>query len=167
MSTGSRILLAGTFLYSAGSAFNPAMAAYLYYTHVIIMLFFNIILSTSRPSLDWRYPFGLLLNSLSSTYCYNYYDCLWKTVKTCIHQPSFIRQGLFYTVIFLENIILTILILQKPSPISDSWLLPSWLLQLSSWLLMFLYYLCHPASVSITSYGHKMQVRQHWSSHKH
>ena len=99
------------------------------------MTLFNFLLNTSRPSFDKRYIFGLLLNSLSSIYCYNHYNyaAMWKDRGTKNHQPSGLRQGLFYFIVFVENLVLTILVL--PEAASNAVKLPglgwAWFCQVS------------------------------------
>ena len=102
LSTIARIVFVGLFLYSTSdSKISPTWAVALYYGHVGIMLVFNFVLNTSWPSFDKKYLLGLILNSLSSVYCYNHYDyaALWEDQETR-HQPSFVRRGLFNCIFF-------------------------------------------------------------------
>ena len=151
LSTIARILFAGQYLYSTSDRINPLEAIGLYYTHALVMVVFNLLLNTSKPTADKKYIFGLLLNSLSSIYCYNHYNyaCLWEDVKTKNHQPSAIRQGIFYIIIFLENLVLTILVLlaeteglEKTPELPGLWL--AWGCQIIALAFMAFYYLMHP-----------------------
>ena len=150
------------------------MALGLYYVHILFMLIFNFLFNNETPSSNAKYLFRLLLNSLSSTYCYNYYNhaCIWDTEKTQKHeiqkhQPSLIRQGLFYLIIFTENIVLTILISENNTSndqIEDleiGWLYLAgwaWGFQMVSWLMMIFYYIFHPAAVPLLTLAPKIKV---------
>merc|ERR1719319_1469594 len=126
LETMSRILSVGMFLYLYSENLNPIMALGIYYVHVGIMLAFNIMFNKERPKFSFAYVIGLIFNSLSSTYSYNYYNYakpLDKNLprkadpsnKICfarkeeekdvqkLHQPSLIRQMCFYIIFLIET----------------------------------------------------------------
>lgn len=54
MSTISRLMLVGIFLYSTnktGRSFSPLLAILIYYIHVIVMVVFNVLFNTAKPSM--------------------------------------------------------------------------------------------------------------------
>ena len=176
--TVTRILSAGVFLYVLQSNMNPLMALGLYYGHVGIMIVFNLIFN-SEECISGIYIFDLLLNSLSSTYAYTYYkyrrflgkendeveagDERFKS-----HQPTLVRQGLFYTIVVLENLSLTgVALLHFPRSgeqvLDDGYtrfcfsfkdlcnvVIAIWVLHFLQLALLVLYYANHPSSVSIS-----------------
>lgn len=167
LSTIARIIFVGLFLYNGTKQISPTWAVVLYYGHAGIMLVFNFVLNTSRPSFDKKYLLGLILNSLSSVYCYNHYDyaALWEDQETR-HQPSFFRQGLFYCIIFLENLFLTLLVIfYAGSPLDNvplSGLVWAWGFQIIAWMFMALYYLIHPLRFGFKTEVNPLTVDSIW-----
>jgi len=155
------------------------MAVGVYYGHVGIMLVFNLFFNKKTPTFSFAYLFGLIINSLSSTYSYNYcnYDKLFekKDDDQKLHQPSLIRQMLFYTIFLIETASLTCLSVyffeEKASkgipkisniPITRGhlWTVIVFILgsQVLALLLRLVYYGMHPSSVSMSDLEAKKQI---------
>ena len=188
LETISRILLVWLVLYltSEDKSFDPILAIEIYYGHVAFMLLFNFIFNEEAPTLSVPYFLGLFFNSLSNTYTNNYYSfhkLLWKGVERegkKVHQPSLLRQIIFQLCFFLENITMTIIAISSfegnatndHMTTSDGYqghfsfsrgnlhtiIAIVWGCQAAAWVLRILYYALHPAAVSVTKLGDKMQV---------
>ena len=185
LDTFSRIIIISMFihLYHDGN-FNTLVATSIYYGHVVIMLIYNVVFNTAKPSFNKTYLIGLLLNSLSSFFnlnLYNYNDMLHyesnihSKKETQFHQPTFLRQAAYYTIFLGENMLLTALSLttdESEWKLKDGYGTPTeltsgnvlaifgfaWLLQLVSFVFQTGYYGSHPSSVSLTEMRDKMKV---------
>jgi hypothetical protein len=184
-----RITLFGMFIYLTDpeGRFNTVLVVGLYYGHVLLLFLFNIIFNTSAPKCNVKYFLGLLLNSLSSSFSYNYYnydDILnrssekKKTIKQ--HEPSFLRQSLFTILILCENLVLTVwTVVGSHGKMTDrfgtshelstgnlaSIMGCVWGLQFFVFGMMVAYYGTHPASVSLTDIKSKLKIHiwgVHW-----
>jgi len=184
LETMSRILSFGIFLYLASDNLDPTMALLLYYGHVSIMLVFNILLNQQTPRFSFPYLLGILFNSLSSTYSYNYYSydkLLGEEVSDQkLHQPSLIRQMIFYIIFLAEKASLTCLSLfffagkaiEGKAKISNGLgghfeitqgnlhtvIAIIWGFQFLALLVRLVFYGIHPSSVSMTDLKSKNEV---------
>ena len=181
LDTITRITIIAMFvyLYNDGNL-NTRLATFIYYSHVIIMLIINVLFNRSKPSCDKTYLIGLLLNSLSTFFSYNHYNydnILKKQKKTQNHQPTFLRQAIYYTIFLVENLVLTTWSLSLPIG-EKSWILKdehgrkepltpgniysifglAWILQLLSFLLQIGNYATHPAEVTIMEIREKLEI---------
>ena len=168
-----RTMICGCFVYltNPDGHFEILKAVSLYYSHILIMLFFNTIFNRDSPSLSLRYIISLLLNSMTSFYSYNYYDFFNIGHK---HQPTFLRQLVYFLIIITENVALTMFFVLYPSSynIEDTYgnvhqlssktvigiVIFLIILQTLSILCNVLYYANHPASVSLTDLQDKMRI---------
>ena len=83
-----RTVIFGCFVYFTNPEghFDVWNAISLYYGHVLILLFFNIIFNRCSPSFSGRYIISLLLNSMTSFYSYNYYNFFDSRNESAINQ---------------------------------------------------------------------------------
>jgi hypothetical protein len=181
MDTLTRVTTIALFIYltDPGGNFNTLLAVSLYYGHSLILLVFNIIFNTSAPQCSAKYFIGLLLNSLSSFFSYNYYnyddilDKNSKKVKIQNHHNTFLRQGMFSMIFFCENLVLTVwTVIGSHGKMTDRFgtshelstgyvgliLLFVWTLQLCGFIMTVAYYGTHPASVSLTDIKSKLKI---------
>jgi len=146
---------------------------------------FNTIFNSDRRKCNtMSYWVDLLLNSLSSTYSYNHHSYknllrkvgwlskdLWKEKH---HEPSVIRQTVFYLIITTENLALTAyaaFYAEDEIKIYDGFqnidmpyshlcyiIIAIWVLSFIQLILLIIYYATHPSSVSIKDYKPKLKV---------
>ena len=117
--TVTRIMSVGLLLYMLGGNMNPLLALLFYYLHFLFMVVFNLIFNNEKPNLGsatyWR---NLLLNSLSSQYSYTHFEFTnlirgnqrsqeEKKEGIELHQPSLIRQSVFYLIVVFESMIIS------------------------------------------------------------
>ena len=173
LNTICRMMVFGCFIYFTNSEghFDIVKALGLYYGHVLILLFFNIIFNRSSPSLSISYIISILLNSMTSFYSYNHYDFFNVQNK---HKPTFLRQVFYFLIIMTENVALTTYFALYSSSYSMegsygvthniskrqiiNMVIFIVILQTISVILNILYYANHTASVSVTNLQDKMQI---------
>ena len=177
LSTICRTIIFGCFVYftNPDGHFEIWKAIGVYYAHVLIMLFFNIIFNSCSPSFSGRYIISMILNSRTSFYSYNYYNFVdLKNDATIKHKPSFLRQLFYFIIIICENVALTIYFVLYSSSynIEDSHGVVHLLstnqvitivifiiiLQCVSVIFNLIYYDSHPASVSLIDLKGKMKI---------
>jgi len=182
LETMSRILSFGIFLYLASDNLNLTLALGVYYSHVSIMLVFNFLFNQKAPEFSFPYLIDIFFNSLSSTYSYMYYNYakLLRKEDDQKHQPSLIRQVIFYIIFLGETVILTCLSLSffedkaidGKVNISDGLgghfpiargnlhtvIVIIWGFQLLALILRLVFYGMHPSSVSMTDIMAKNQI---------
>jgi hypothetical protein len=185
-----RVLSVGLFIYCTYGDMDPLIALALYYTHVCIMVIFNIIFNTKKINdIDMNYALDILFNSLSCQFTYAH--CNFRNILDMIkvndkprdesHQPSAIRQTLYYLLIITENAALCIgAVLSFHNKKQDgvlkmndgyggefpftaanlTWTIVSiGVLQLVVFpISLFIFYATHPSKVSLTSFRPKCQI---------
>eukprot|EP00092_Neocalanus_flemingeri_P033178 GFUD01036083.1.p1 GENE.GFUD01036083.1~~GFUD01036083.1.p1 ORF type:complete len:224 (-),score=39.41 GFUD01036083.1:68-697(-) len=170
-------MIFGCFVYftNPDGHFEVWRAISLYYGHVLIMLYFNIVFNRCSPSFSSRYIISLLLNSMTSFYSYNYYNFFELSNESSVkHKPSFLRQLFYFLITISENVALTIYFVLCSSSynIEDSHGVVHQLsniqvirivifiiiLQILSIIFNLIYYDSHPASVSLTDLKGKMKI---------
>ena len=196
--TVTRIMSVGLLLYMLNGDMEPLLALLFYYLHVLLMVAFNIIFNNEKlnsgSATYWR---NLLLNWLASQYSYTHFEFtsliggnqkrpVWTKEGIQLHQPSLIRQSVFYQIVILESVMISIashFAFSYNSSInsdgSEVMMVTNgfggefpfsrknlsavlgiiWLLQLLvSPVITLLYYAAHPASVSLSAINPKLQV---------
>ena len=175
INTVSRTMVFGCFVYftNTDGHFDIWKAVSIYYGHVLIMIFFNIVFNRSSPAFSSKYIISLLLNSMTSFYSYNYYNFYeLRNEMTIKHKPTFLRQLFYFLITMTENIALIayFALYSSSYKIENSHvhqLLGSQvisiviliiILQIVSNTFKCIYYGSHPASVSLTDLKQKMQI---------
>ena len=177
LNTIGRIMVFGCFIYFTDDAghFDIIKATTLYYSHALLMLFFNIIFNRSSFSFSGGYLMSLLLNSLTSFFSYNHFNFFESDINCSIkHEPTLLRQGTFYFIMMLENfgLILYFVLHASSFQIEDTfgdvhYLSNDEILRISGFIIVvqavslviqLLYYESHPAGVSLSNLKGKLQI---------
>ena len=184
LNTICRTMVFGCFIYFTHphGHFDIWKATALYYGHVLLMVFFNIVFNRSSFSLSYEYFMSLLLNSLTSFFSYNHFNFFeFENKCTIKHETTFVRQGIYYVIMMLENFVLILYsYLNTTSFLIENTfgqvhqlsntevlriLVVIIVLQVFSFVIHILYYESHPAGVSLTNLKKKLHIYvfgTHW-----
>jgi len=173
----SRLVIFSTFMFVVNDGqFSTMMTVTVYYTTVAVLMAFNMIINSNENYCSAKTWIEIVLNSLSSVLSYNNFDFepifskkeeKSKARKKIRHEPTVVKQTIYFLIMTSLNLGLTIATLESMTPnmrLIDVNGFPheltehqvkmmitiGWLTFLAAWVMNICFYKTHPSAVDFS-----------------